>query len=74
MRGTVGLAAEPELPFPVRGSWWRHKKSEANYHVVCCARVEATLEWVVVYADASRVTWTRPLEEFMDGRFEHLSD
>lgn len=49
---------------------WIHQKSGGRYRVFCTAEVEATLEKVVVYysIDTSRV-WTRPYDEFHDGRF-----
>lgn len=60
---------------------WRHLKSGHVYRVICEARVEATLEPVVVYCrekewiahglHATRA-WTRPRDEFLDGRFELL--
>jgi hypothetical protein len=49
----------------------RHVKSGGKYNVVCVAKVEATLDPVVVYRSLKDhdAVWTRPLAEFCDGRF-----
>jgi Protein of unknown function (DUF1653) len=53
------------------GLRYRHKKSGGVYEIMAFARVEATLEWVVVYRSVvDDETWTRPVAEFLDGRFE----
>lgn len=65
---------EPLPDWPRRGSRWRHVKSGNTYRVHCVARVEATLAPVVVYDATGVEVWTRPLAEFLDGRFEFLSD
>jgi hypothetical protein len=50
---------------------YRHIKTGGLYRVICIASVEATLELVVVYqSEQDGQCWTRPLDEFMDGRFE----
>jgi hypothetical protein len=60
-------------PLPKIGSRWRHRKG-ALYEVVSNARLEGTLEAVVVYRDeAVGMTWVRPLSEFIDGRFTALN-
>ena len=61
----------PPLPtWPVPGSIWRHRKG-GTYRVHGVGREEATLAPVVVYvASGSPDLWTRPLTEFLDGRFE----
>lgn len=52
------------------GPVWVHVKSNGRYHVLCEAEVEATLERVVVYQNKStHRIWTRPYDEFHDGRF-----
>lgn len=62
------------------GEYYQHIKTGRLYIVVALARVEATLEKVVVYvrvdketlqpyADNKHNTWTRPVKEFEDGRF-----
>jgi hypothetical protein len=56
---------------PLPGEIYRHVKTGGLYRVVCIASVEATLELVVVYqSEQDGRCWTRPLDEFMDGRFE----
>ena len=59
---------------------WVHTKTGHLYQIVCFAKVEATLGMVVVYqtfaqdAGTERHTWTRPVEEFFDGRFTHFNE
>jgi len=54
---------------PAAGQWWRHRKG-GLYQVVCVALTEATQEPVVVYRKHMvGLTWVRPVEEFLDGRF-----
>lgn len=58
----------PTLPAePAAWSWWRHRKG-GLYQVLGVAREEATLAPVVVYRGESGI-WTRPHEDFYDGRF-----
>lgn len=57
------------------GSVWHHLKSGKTYTVTGIGLQEATLEPVVLYAlepwqDPHPVTWVRPVEEFLDGRFK----
>jgi hypothetical protein len=54
------------------GERYRHLKTGGTYHVIACARVEATLEWVVVYRGEDGEAWTRPIKEFCDGRFAKI--
>lgn len=65
----------------MRAAFYRHKKSGGLYTVIALARVEATLERVVVYqavtdewemVEGPDHVWTRPLAEFADGRFERV--
>lgn len=60
--------------------FYTHRGTGSTYRVLAVARVEATLEPVVVYqaCDARTWwlrqpvednTWTRPVAEFCDGRF-----
>jgi hypothetical protein len=64
------VTADPTIYCPKPGSLWVHRKG-GKYAVLCVARVEATLEHVVVYHKRDRLddVWTRPVAEFMDGRF-----
>lgn len=56
---------------PLPGEIYRHIKTGGLYRILCNASVESTLEPVVVYqSKQDGRCWTRPLEEFMDGRFE----
>jgi hypothetical protein len=55
-----------------------HRKSKGYYRILRFARVEATLEYVVVYEEVTKAghqlhnaaVWTRPLNQFCDGRFQ----
>jgi hypothetical protein len=68
---------------PVPGSVWKHSKG-GQYIVLTCALVESDLSPVVVYrkyplADESfshhyPIAWTRPLTEFLDGRFTQVPE
>lgn len=66
--------ANEENPKP--NSIWRHKKG-GLYRIICCAIQESDLTPVVVYynevtdeqPNQTVKTWTRPLAQFMDGRF-----
>ena len=61
----------PPIVTDVRpGETYRHRKGGV-YDVLAIARVEATHEPVVVYRAqyGDRDVWTRPLAEFLDGRF-----
>jgi hypothetical protein len=56
---------------------WIHRKTGKLYQIVSFGLVEETLAIVVVYRTFSTDrekpvnTWTRPAEEFFDGRFQH---
>lgn len=53
---------------PEKGSVWRHRKGNF-YTVVGVAMDSDTGDDVVVYTGKDNQMWTRPLAEFMDGRF-----
>ncbi|WP_309713989.1 DUF1653 domain-containing protein [Armatimonas sp.] len=54
---------------------YRHQKTGRLYRIVCIASVEATLELVVVYqSEQDGRCWTRPLNEFIDRRFEIVEE
>ena len=58
-----------------KGSIWRHKKTENLYMVKDLVVMESDLQVAVAYSgvtENSRLTWVRPLAEFMDGRFERV--
>ena len=55
----------------VEGARVEHVRSRGWYRIVGIAKVEATMEDVVVYqSDCNGQLWTRPVSEFLDGRFE----
>lgn len=65
----------------VQGGHYRHRKTGGIYIVNGIARVEATMDRVVVYRGVNPETWsimdddhywTRPVAEFADGRFERI--
>lgn len=63
------LAADLSAKTELNGSTWRHKKG-GQYRIICVAYREQTLDMEVVYEDIENpVTYIRPLDEFMDGRF-----
>lgn len=70
----------PKLSGPEPGSTWRHLKSGGVYEVLGLCRIEASLAPVVAYREVSRAGeepkdgFTRDIAEFMDGRFEKISD
>lgn len=51
-----------------------HGKSGGTYRVTAIARVEANPEERVVVYTGPTGTWTRPLAEFMDGRFQPVDE
>lgn len=59
---------------PMVGSYWVHKKTLKEYKVIAVGLWEETLEECVVYVslDKNARCWIRPLEIFMDGRFEEV--
>lgn len=62
--------SKPLTITPKTGDAYIHRQSGGKYIVVCIALEEATEKPVVVYRGVeTQTTWTRPLEEFMDGRF-----
>jgi len=52
-----------------------HRKTRGIYEIVAFAVVEATLRSVVVYRNVNTgATFTRPEDEFFDGRFEQITE
>ena len=47
----------------------RHVKTGGAYQFITEAKIEATLERVVVYEGQDGMRWIRPAAEFYDGRF-----
>jgi hypothetical protein len=66
----IGAAGGPVMAEV--GASYQHRKG-GIYEVKALAKVEATLAWVVVYRGADGQTWTRPIDEFCDGRFVRLT-
>lgn len=52
------------------GQEWKHKRTRGIYSIVTLAKLEATLDDVVIYSGATG-TWVRPLAEFCE-KFEWL--
>ncbi|EFO31625.1 hypothetical protein TRICHSKD4_1830 [Roseibium sp. TrichSKD4] len=56
-------------------SHWKHVKRGTEYWVQAVALREEDREPVVIYRDCHTGTcWVRPTNEFLDGRFERLSE
>jgi len=71
-RPIAELAEDLAAHLTLNGTQWRHKKG-GIYRIICVAYREKTLEMEVVYEDTENpVTYTRPLDDFMDGRFTRL--
>jgi hypothetical protein len=49
-------------------SWWRHRKG-GLYMVLGTGFEESAVRLVVIYRSTEGVAWTRPVAEFLDGRF-----
>jgi|SoimicMinimDraft_4_1059732.scaffolds.fasta_scaffold09424_2 hypothetical protein len=65
---------------PKPGERWRHKRSDRVYLVLHIGTLQTSAapdlddELCVVYQNETHYAiWVRPLDEFMDGRFERLS-
>lgn len=58
--------------WPADAEMFRHVKTGKRYYVSGRALREADLKPMVLYTTLSlpRITWARPRDEFMDGRFE----
>jgi hypothetical protein len=55
---------------PLPNEIYRHVRTNGLYSVLCIATEESTERLVVVYQSLrDKKCWTRPMEEFMDGRF-----
>lgn len=56
-------------------SVWRHVKKGTRYSVMCLGNSVATLEVEVIYFSLDTgIIWIRPIDEFLDGRFERVSE
>lgn len=73
-RAIDDLVAELSPYGPLRGSRWRHRKG-GEYRVDLVVYRESTLEKEVIYTSvADTVSYSRPLVDFMDGRFTRMPD
>jgi len=71
-RPTEALVADLAKHDELADTVWQHKKGGV-YRIVCIAFRETTMNLEVVYRDVHHpVTYIRPLEEFMDGRFKRF--
>jgi hypothetical protein len=70
------IVTGPRLESVIVGETYRHRKSGRYYEVVAVGTIEATMTPCVIYKGhyAERHVWVRPLDEFMDGRFEWYND
>lgn len=62
--------------FVPRGSIWKHVKTNALYTVKDIVVVESDLTLAVSYSKLTvspQFNWIRPLDEFLDGRFERIN-
>lgn len=61
----------------LRHSRWRHKKTGGEYLVSGKATLQTSkpiedMQQLVLYIAQDGSLWVRPVDEFMDGRFEAL--
>lgn len=59
-----------------RGSIWKHVKTDTLYTVKDIVVVESDLTLAVSYSKLTvspQFNWIRPLDEFLDGRFERIN-
>lgn len=58
------------------GSIWKHVKTNTLYTVIDVVVIESDLTLAVSYSKlkvSPPFNWVRPLDEFLDGRFERLN-
>lgn len=69
---TVKLINLVDLNRRFSGTCWNHKKTGRMYQIERIALDSETEEFMVVYYNIASpsTTWVRPMEMFMDGRFE----
>lgn len=57
------------------GTRWKHIKSGHDYMIHGHVIMEATLSLAITYSMYGQTEiWCRPAREFLDGRFERLTD
>ncbi|WP_439527400.1 hypothetical protein [Pannonibacter sp.] len=67
------LVASDGLDPSLRGSLWRHRKTQGVYRILGKCRIEATGTDAFLYQGDEGTIWARPMDEFLDGRFERLA-
>jgi hypothetical protein len=81
-RSRAALAFSDAAPAPERlggfhqaaGTRWRHLKTGGIYTILGTCRIEASNEPAYLYrGDETEIVWARPMDEFLDGRFEALA-
>lgn len=62
-------------PLVPKESIWRHKKTNTLYKIKDLVVIESTVTLAVSYTNlsSSEIIWVRPLDEFLDGRFERVN-
>ena len=56
------------------GTAWRHLKTDRVYTIVGVCRIEGNNEPAFLYElEPGEIVWARPMDEFLDGRFERVS-
>ncbi|WP_209000060.1 hypothetical protein [Pannonibacter tanglangensis] len=72
--GDIGAASlAGGLDPALRGSLWRHRKTQGVYRIVGRCRIEASGLHAFLYQGQDGTIWARPVDEFLDGRFERLT-
>ena len=65
-------------PMSSTPSWWRHRNGGVYclIHIAIhqCADSALDMQRIAVYQGADSRVWTRPLSEFLDGRFVQISE
>jgi hypothetical protein len=70
---SVDPDAEDAGPPFVVGDIVRHKRTGGRYEITAWARLESSLEEVIVYRSLTTPeSWVRPRSEMFDGRFERI--
>ncbi len=58
------------------GTHWQHLKTDHVYEIIGSCRIEASNTPAFLYRladqDDATISWARPVDEFLDGRFKRL--